>query len=328
VLHRRAPWVALGILWFFACHLLESTVLALELVFEHRNYLAILGLTLALLGGVGQLLRRVQLQRLAVPTFAAFVLLVGLNTAVRAADWSDMERLLASEHRRDPQSPRALMELTNLASAQGNQALAIQWLNHLLALDLPDASAELGALQVYCKSETVNNALYERALQKLQTGIVSPTTVAHLRHLVAQSLRGHCPVLAREQLILMTEYARTSPRVRAPSIACAGADVQLWLLIDAQDWPGANRVLRETVYKCAESSPITVQITLDNILGFGAFAGQDHAARAMLESLEADANLNKRLDRVYRAYGGFSSQAVIGKWRRADLAGQQQQGEE
>ena len=49
-LRQRAPWIGFGILWFFACHLLESTLIPLELVFEHRNYLAILGLCAALVG--------------------------------------------------------------------------------------------------------------------------------------------------------------------------------------------------------------------------------------------------------------------------------------
>ncbi len=40
---QRYPVLSFAILWFFAAHLLESTVLGLELYFEHRNYLAILG---------------------------------------------------------------------------------------------------------------------------------------------------------------------------------------------------------------------------------------------------------------------------------------------
>lgn len=39
----RYPVLSFAILWFFSAHLLESTVLGLELYFEHRNYLAIFG---------------------------------------------------------------------------------------------------------------------------------------------------------------------------------------------------------------------------------------------------------------------------------------------
>lgn len=37
---KKYPLLALGVLFFFAAHLMESTILGLELYFEHRNYLA------------------------------------------------------------------------------------------------------------------------------------------------------------------------------------------------------------------------------------------------------------------------------------------------
>jgi hypothetical protein len=43
LLRGRQPVIALGILLFFAAHLLESTILPLDLMFEHRNYLASCG---------------------------------------------------------------------------------------------------------------------------------------------------------------------------------------------------------------------------------------------------------------------------------------------
>ncbi len=45
---RRFPLVALGFLWFLGCHLLTGTILPLELVYEHRNYFASLGVMLAI----------------------------------------------------------------------------------------------------------------------------------------------------------------------------------------------------------------------------------------------------------------------------------------
>ena len=42
------PWASLAILWFFIGHSMESTILPLELYFEHRNYLPSMGLALAL----------------------------------------------------------------------------------------------------------------------------------------------------------------------------------------------------------------------------------------------------------------------------------------
>jgi hypothetical protein len=47
---RRRPLLAFGLLFFVAGHLIESTLLPLELYFEHRNYLPSLGVMLALAG--------------------------------------------------------------------------------------------------------------------------------------------------------------------------------------------------------------------------------------------------------------------------------------
>ena len=44
----RQPVLSFAILWFFGAHLLESTVLQLEIYFEHRNYIALVGPALAL----------------------------------------------------------------------------------------------------------------------------------------------------------------------------------------------------------------------------------------------------------------------------------------
>ena len=45
---RKYPLAAFAVLWFVTGHLLESTTLALELYFEHRNYLPLLGPVFAL----------------------------------------------------------------------------------------------------------------------------------------------------------------------------------------------------------------------------------------------------------------------------------------
>src|SRR5690606_1892482 len=47
-LRARRPLIALGLAWFLCAHLLTATFWPLELVYEHRNYFASLGLCLAL----------------------------------------------------------------------------------------------------------------------------------------------------------------------------------------------------------------------------------------------------------------------------------------
>ncbi|MFT6991485.1 MAG: hypothetical protein ACJASL_003472 [Paraglaciecola sp.] len=47
---KQWPFFAFGLFWFLGGHILESTIVGLELYFEHRNYLPSLGLVILVLG--------------------------------------------------------------------------------------------------------------------------------------------------------------------------------------------------------------------------------------------------------------------------------------
>ena len=103
---KTARLVSFGVFWFYGGHLLESTVFPLEMIFEHRNYLPMLGLYVAALSlpfysSVVQ--RHFKL-------FLTFILLLiagaTFATAVRATDWgSPMRVIIEAEHK--PNSARA-----------------------------------------------------------------------------------------------------------------------------------------------------------------------------------------------------------------------------
>ncbi|MCB1864895.1 MAG: hypothetical protein KDG50_05655 [Chromatiales bacterium] len=116
-LRRRAPMLAFGIAWFLAGHAMESTVLPLELVHEHRNYLPGIGV-IALL--VWPLLTQA---RAGIPALVARWLVFGwfvgsvFVTAVRADDWAIPERLFVSQALAHPDSPRSNFQAATLLTA-------------------------------------------------------------------------------------------------------------------------------------------------------------------------------------------------------------------
>lgn len=110
----KAPLLALGILFFLACQTLTGTVLPLELVYEHRNYFASLGVVLA----VGEVCRLVASARTrwAGSTVALTlpVILIGGSMAVTYATanaWGTPLTLAEEVGRRGPSSHRAQYEL-------------------------------------------------------------------------------------------------------------------------------------------------------------------------------------------------------------------------
>lgn len=110
---HRAPLLALGLLWFFASHLITSNAIALELVFEHRNYFALLGVLLVLADLVARIPTRdgPNIKRIAVGSIVTCMLFL---TIIRAASWGDpfylAEELVANNFT----SPRASSDLATL----------------------------------------------------------------------------------------------------------------------------------------------------------------------------------------------------------------------
>lgn len=110
-LRKRRPLIALGLAWFFAAHLLTATIVPLELVYEHRNYFASLGVCLALADVLLCLPRRAAWRRIGSGTAFALLLFYAGVTALRANEWQSPLRFSSSEAAKHPQSPRATYDL-------------------------------------------------------------------------------------------------------------------------------------------------------------------------------------------------------------------------
>lgn len=110
-LRRRAPLVAFGIAWFLIGHLLESTVLPLELAHEHRNYLPLWGILLA---GGAVLLQALASQgsrkTIAVALTASALIYIPFVTALRSHQFGDDVRRTQIEAQHHRNSARAQHE--------------------------------------------------------------------------------------------------------------------------------------------------------------------------------------------------------------------------
>ncbi|OIQ86774.1 hypothetical protein GALL_313630 [mine drainage metagenome] len=128
-LRRRLPLVSLGLLWFFVGQSLVSTVIPLELVYEHRNYLPSWGVFIAAFGLLAawrptKAQARATLRTLVVAALLALIGMDALFTGIRAQVWSSPYRLAYFEATLHPRSPRAAYDLgrIELMMAQGRQS--------------------------------------------------------------------------------------------------------------------------------------------------------------------------------------------------------------
>ncbi|MDH5262794.1 MAG: tetratricopeptide repeat protein [Gammaproteobacteria bacterium] len=135
-MRKRVPLYAFGVLFFFASHLLESTVFALEMVFEHRNYLASLGIFIA---GFGVLQHFTQSRKWMVSV--SIVCLLGLSflTSQRIETWTSSAGMFQYMYFVHPDSPRLNEIAANMNSSAGNYDAArenLEKLNNSLARGL------------------------------------------------------------------------------------------------------------------------------------------------------------------------------------------------
>ncbi|MFN3713953.1 MAG: hypothetical protein ACK4SX_09865 [Alcanivoracaceae bacterium] len=109
---RRLPLLSLGVLFFYVAHSMESGAIALELFFEHRNYLP----SVLLLLGVLHIPR----QKVAILTMVLVVLSCAALQYLQATFWGDERHLNTIMVMENPDSERALVVYANYLERQGD----------------------------------------------------------------------------------------------------------------------------------------------------------------------------------------------------------------
>lgn len=119
--HKSWPYLSFGALFFFLNHLIESSIIPLEMVFEHRNYIPSMFLFVPVASGLCAMLDYGRLHRRRMyPIFATFIVLLifclGTGTYVRNMAWESPEALWTDAVRKAPSSGRALAYLAMVQS--------------------------------------------------------------------------------------------------------------------------------------------------------------------------------------------------------------------
>lgn len=195
VLRRRFPVLAFGIIWFFAGHLLESTAIPLELYFEHRNYLPMLGpLFVVVFYALTITTRLKQITRSAVIVSA---LLLTALTASNSWAWASLDRMLWIWNNEHPASVRSNHQLAGLAAAKGDFETAKKIVERQLQSTPKSLSLQLMALRLECTLQEFEKNSLEHFIVHIPSGHVDNGAVAsHAGILAEQALNQSCSNLS------------------------------------------------------------------------------------------------------------------------------------
>lgn len=145
---RLYPLFSFAVLWYFAAHILESTVLPLELYFEHRNYVPIIGPVYALT----VLAFRLPVKRMRV-TYVGLPLYLIANIAVLFSVTSLWGSPALAAHYWQQAFPNSIRAITTAASHQLTEDWAektLSKLNHV-SDERPNAAyLRIQALELTC----------------------------------------------------------------------------------------------------------------------------------------------------------------------------------
>lgn len=133
MLRKKAPLFAFGVFFYFAGHSMESTVIPLELYFEHRNYLPQLGIWISIASLLTLFFTQASTQKIK-PAAAAggfiFLVFISFLTRQNAELWGDYPAQAATWYHDNPTSLRTAQEyasvLYQIPGLEGEAALVLQ----------------------------------------------------------------------------------------------------------------------------------------------------------------------------------------------------------
>ncbi|MCW8918513.1 MAG: hypothetical protein OQL08_06825 [Gammaproteobacteria bacterium] len=216
-LRARFALLGMGILWFFAGHALESTVVNLELYFEHRNYLSLWGAIIAIIEGSRLLFERLTRQRKplgrltllsGVGLWGAVVVLITLS---EARLWANPTLQAAIWAQNSPRSHRAIGHLADTLIHSGQLEKAKETYKKGSEVLPHDINMLLNWQELQCVSPDIDTPSREALLSRLASGNYANSVTTAMEEIVDLKTRDRCKALENELLEAMLHNLLRNP---------------------------------------------------------------------------------------------------------------------
>jgi len=196
---RKWPLFAFAALFFYASHVLESSVINLELYFEHRNYTPAAFLFLPL---IAILRKKAKKEVFIAVALTGMIVLAGF-TRYSASVWADYSSMVEVAAQKAPLSPRA----------QGQYAAdlynAERYDESLLVVErgienMPDSALlRLTKTSILCKLGLLDDSDVGKAAAVISTAVYDPRSISIYTTLTSSVANGECPKASLDALQMM-----------------------------------------------------------------------------------------------------------------------------
>lgn len=300
----KSSFLYFGVGVFLVGHSMESSILPLEMVHEHRNYLPSYGIILIAINyifTVYYLLKKTYAKWFFIFIASIFGMLTALGTWQRAQDWSHPAKQAAVDAMNHPQSARSQVAYANWLEylAAEEESLNIQKLSDAL-----DRYKKAAALEKYALTPLINALRLENSIGhpneakkiledievKLKKPPLSPATTESVIDFIVCNHSGKCEF--SESDILKIVYAiRNNPRLRKIQEARILTEVVNFMLKK-----GHFGTAIAFSQEAAELAPEDAQTRMNFIILLNELGYQDEAVREMkkIESISMSSIEKKR----------------------------------
>jgi len=178
VCRKRYPVLTWMTAWFWVSHLIESSVMPLEIIFEHRMYLPSIGLAMGtVLIGFDLLYARMARPWFSVFSLLLFLCILSIATYTRNMDFRDEVTLYAAELRKFPDSDRNRLGLAlalNKAGRVGEGGKMLQEMAYEKPYDFLIQQNWYNFLLRASRDSSTSEAVYQHLVQLIHNGYYNP----------------------------------------------------------------------------------------------------------------------------------------------------------
>jgi tetratricopeptide (TPR) repeat protein len=168
-LAKRERLISFSILWFFGNLAIESSVIGLALVFEHRTYLPSMFFFLPLMTITFRVFEKglARRQWLSTAGLSSLVLVFSISTIVRNDSWKDPISFWEDCIKKSASNPRPHLNLGNVYKSRGDLTNAIECYTRAIELDPRNAKAHNNLGIVLTERGNFDEAIdhYRKSLQ-------------------------------------------------------------------------------------------------------------------------------------------------------------------
>lgn len=218
VMRKKAPAASFGILFYYAGHTLESTLLNLEIYFEHRNYLPLLGIGIALVSVLHHVALKLQIanhtraRSLIIGGYLVYLFALSVILYHETRLWGEPVKQAAVWAEAHPHSHRSQGYFADTLVMHGRFHEAAKVYEKNLRRFKDDTTVPIVWLELQCFDDSVPLPPQDLLTERLHSGFYYNSTLAALDEIVALKEKKKCGALDNRMVYNAIDLLEKNPK--------------------------------------------------------------------------------------------------------------------